>query len=396
MKKRAYLILSCCLFFPVVAKVHEMTVKTSVADIRAYDEVAKKISATSLDDLVCMHKKKAAIYKSEPSIFAKDNPGLLTQVLFGERVLVEPWDDDWYKVQIPAQKVFYEEKWQPCFGFIRAECLAENIASGNSSLIVTKPWACLYKHEKKLQHVERLLSIGTYLAGIQKKGSWWIIQSPLGQNVVAADDVEVIEGAVAQDCVLVRRGIVEKAKSFLGCPYVWGGGSAWKNHAQRLPSALRHQITGVDCSNLISLSYRVHGLLIPRNSHSQWLAATALESGDALQPGDLIFFADSRQKPLHMNHVVMCAGQDDDGNDLIIESNGRTVPFGVRVIATSALARLENKSLRQLHNGQEICWRCDGKEVKEIIYLGSFLTADKMAALRREFLRVMRGDLVVQ
>lgn len=395
MKNFWILLFSCCLAFSVTAKVREMVVKTSVADIRALNEKTGKISALSLDDLSRQHKKKSKVYQKAPSIFGKDNPGLLSQVLFGERVLVEQWNDEWCKVQIPSQKIFYEESWQPCFGFIRADCLTDQFEGGGTSLIVAVPWACLYKKEQKLQRVERLLSLGTYLVGIQKKGAWWIVNTSLGKKVIAADDVVVIDENLEQDLAAVRQSIISTAKLFLGGPYIWGGGSAWKEHALRIPNSLKRQVTGVDCSNLTYLSYRAHGLLIPRNSHSQWLAADPLDTGDNLQPGDVIFFADAHQRPLHMNHVVMYAGVDAENNDLIIESNGRIQPFGVRVIATKDCARLGNKPVKQLSNKQEICWQCGGKDVKEVIYLGTFLANNKAAGLRREFLRVMRGDLSV-
>lgn len=72
----------------------------------------------------------------------------------------------------------------------------------------------------------------------------------------------------------LRAELVSTARRFLGVPYRWGGED-------------RH---GFDCSGLTMVSYRLNGLDLPRNSRSQYRAGQPV-ARNALQPGDLVFFA---------------------------------------------------------------------------------------------------------
>jgi cell wall-associated NlpC family hydrolase len=68
-------------------------------------------------------------------------------------------------------------------------------------------------------------------------------------------------------------GVVGVAMSYLGTPYVWGGGSPG----------------GFDCSGLVAYSYAQVGVSLPHSSYAQYSAGVPV-SRDQLQPGDLVFF----------------------------------------------------------------------------------------------------------
>jgi cell wall-associated NlpC family hydrolase len=70
--------------------------------------------------------------------------------------------------------------------------------------------------------------------------------------------------------------VVQAAERWLGVPYVFGGCSA----------------TGVDCSCLVQLVFRSLGSNLPRTAAEQF-AATSRVAREALQPGDLVFFANT-------------------------------------------------------------------------------------------------------
>lgn len=68
--------------------------------------------------------------------------------------------------------------------------------------------------------------------------------------------------------------MAQKALSYNGYPYVWGGAS---------PS------TGFDCSGLVYYIAKCFGYSIPHGSTSQYAYGTYVEKAD-LQPGDFVFF----------------------------------------------------------------------------------------------------------
>lgn len=119
------------------------------------------------------------------------------------------------------------------------------------------------------------------------------------EGYVYADYVEVVEklptaitlteliyGIGISD---VRVDLVEYAKQFLGNPYVWGGESLTK---------------GVDCSGFVLCIYKKYGIKLPHYSVAQSECGTKISTSE-LQPGDLIFYADSTGT---INHVGIYIG----------------------------------------------------------------------------------------
>ena len=74
-------------------------------------------------------------------------------------------------------------------------------------------------------------------------------------------------------------------------PYRWGGESVR---------------SGFDCSGLTMTVYRLNGLELPRNSRSQFRVG-AHTSRQALEPGDLVFFATGKKG--RVSHVGVYSGK---------------------------------------------------------------------------------------
>lgn len=92
--------------------------------------------------------------------------------------------------------------------------------------------------------------------------------------------------------VAVDGGIVEAARTWLGVPYVFAGCSR----------------SGVDCSCLTQLVYRAVGLSLPRVASDQFNATVRVARED-LQPGDLVFFANTYMPGISHVGIYIGGGQ---------------------------------------------------------------------------------------
>lgn len=120
----------------------------------------------------------------------------------------------------------------------------------------------------------------------------------------------------------LQQEIVNYALKFVGNPYVWGGESLTK---------------GADCSGFVQSIYADFGITIKRTSREQAVTAGRKVSASDLQPGDLIFYANSSGT---VNHVAMYIG------------NGRIVHAANRRqgIITSKYNYREIKAVRRVVN----------------------------------------------
>jgi len=77
---------------------------------------------------------------------------------------------------------------------------------------------------------------------------------------------------------------------FEGTSYEWGGVTPW----------------GCDCSGLVSSSFHLHGVRVPRDAWMQAGTGTLVESMSDLQPADLLFFSDEPEGKI--THVAISLG----------------------------------------------------------------------------------------
>ncbi|STD11779.1 Gamma-D-glutamyl-L-lysine endopeptidase [Dermatophilus congolensis] len=81
--------------------------------------------------------------------------------------------------------------------------------------------------------------------------------------------------------------LIATAKKYLGIPYKWGG---------------TNPNVGLDCSGLVQLVYKQHGIKLPRVAADQQRIGTKIDSIKDARPGDLVYFGD----PAH--HVGIYVG----------------------------------------------------------------------------------------
>jgi len=122
------------------------------------------------------------------------------------------------------------------------------------------------------------------------------------QRQSAADPVLIIQ-TPGKSKTGTHRGLAI-ARSLIGIPYRYGGSSP----------------RGFDCSGLVYYAYRKAGMQISRTTAEQY-RQTKRVSVSQVQPGDLLFFAISRNKNSHVGIYA--------GNDRFIHapSSGKSVSY---------------------------------------------------------------------
>lgn len=288
---------------------------------------------------------------------AKDTPYLMAQLLYDEGVIVLDSKDGWSRVRVLQLFICPSRgSCQPLQGWLKSEHLRPQEAEELRTLVCVVPWTPVYTRTRNSPHSfkrEKLaFSYGTKLKGIKKEDQWWHIQLVTGEEAwIPAPCVEVIGSlSVAEK----RVKIVSHALQFKGGPYVWGGCSAPNPSETDL-------LVGCDCSGLVYLLYLAAGVLIPRNSRSQYYRATPCDPSKA-QPGDLIFLVVPRKSP-HVSHVMLYLG-----DDMLIEAWCSRAPNGTMNVQPIHIISVEErlgKPLREITNGERVGrYRC---------YTGTFL-----------------------
>jgi hypothetical protein len=118
---------------------------------------------------------------------------------------------------------------------------------------------------------------------------------PLGALVTAGQERV---GGLAMTLAERRESFPSKADSitasamtyFEGTSYEWGGVTPW----------------GCDCSGLVSSSFHLHGVHVPRDAWMQAMAGAPVASMKELQPADLLFFSDDPDGKI--THVAISLG----------------------------------------------------------------------------------------
>lgn len=152
---------------------------------------------------------------------------------------------------------------------------------------------------------------GEELEYIETQGEWVKVYIDNEEGYVASEFVTVeekLETAITMSELLYGQGVsdvrvdlVEYAKQFLGNPYVWGGTSLTK---------------GADCSGFVLSVFKKYGVKLSHSSRAQANEGTKISTSD-LQPGDLIFYANSSGT---INHVAIYIG----GSQVIHASNPKS------------------------------------------------------------------------
>jgi cell wall-associated NlpC family hydrolase len=208
---------------------------------------------------------------------------LLTQLIMGEVAYPLKAEGDWFLVRLPDGYQGWIRSW-----YVRETDAAEiasygaaarHIVEGNVGYITSGP------EERSLPVSEAVA--GTRLIASSPSAGYHSVKLPGGKSgflrsELLADAPEHLEPD--------RARLVERAKRFLGIPYLWGGTTP----------------KGFDCSGLVKRVFLMEGVSLPRDSDLQALVGVPVPKERLLGPasGDLLFFGDGSK----VGHVAISLG----------------------------------------------------------------------------------------
>ncbi len=229
-----------------------------------------------------------------------------TQALLGDRVRVVALQPDWARVRVadqpnPGDRGGYDG-WVP-----RRQLTAHRPARSAQVVTVLNRTAWLRTDDAAARRRTEI-SFATRLPYAGRVGPDVRVVLPTGATRRLRASTVVVHPRGSAALSATRKSIVATATSFKGLDYLWAGRSGF----------------GLDCSGLTSLTYRVHGVVIPRDTGAESNAGTPVASG-AWRRGDLLFYATSGT----VHHVSMYAGRG-----LMVHAPGTGRSVGVVPVVT--------------------------------------------------------------
>lgn len=239
-----------------------------------------------------------------------------TQVLYGERLALLEEKKDWYRIEAIEQPEYTHNKfWQGYPGWIEKRMVTAVDEYPKRNAVLKEKNVPVYDNHHDSSTLKMVLSIGArlYVHKNNKVAGWHEVELIDGTTGWIADDQYnfISDKPIVSETVL-RKKILNTAEKFLGDRYLWGGTSGHIPNSESKGINVVHKgkkswnyriATGVDCSGLAGLSYRVNGINLPRDAHEQWMKSHKISRRE-LKPGDLVFLA-KKDKPGYMTHVML-------------------------------------------------------------------------------------------
>lgn len=214
---------------------------------------------------------------------------VLSQLLFGERVLVEEVrPDGWVRaiaLEQPAARL--DARGYP--GWLRAEHLADARPSPGDVPLVVDATSTQLRATPGGEVVIPDIVLGTRLFGRgAAHDGWWPVGAPGHARALWLPERDVVPASERPPSAAEVLAVAGRLRDVV---YIWGGVSSY----------------GLDCSGLVHLAWRRFGVSLPRDADDQARATRPLALGDE-RPGDLYFFA-RPGRPIH--HIGIVTSRPD-------------------------------------------------------------------------------------
>lgn len=201
---------------------------------------------------------------------------MFSQILFGEKYIIIQKSGKWIKI---------ESIFDSYHGWIDTDHLQHSLVTGNDPGIVLNKSLLCYKNDKTKLVLEAGCEI--YRPDFENK------------TFIAGEDIYYAVPEFNDSYIVSKDSVPETAMKFINSPYIWGG---------RIPS-------GIDCSGLTQLAYKIHGITIPRDSWKQAEVGEDVNFIDETKPGDLVFFDNENNRISHVGMIL--------SRGLVIHASGR-------------------------------------------------------------------------
>jgi gamma-D-glutamyl-L-lysine dipeptidyl-peptidase len=190
---------------------------------------------------------------------------MLSQVLFGEKYTVTDKSGTWLKIKSSFDN--YQ-------GWIDTDHLQHTLDEGTSCGHVLSQSLLCYKNDKTKMILEAGCEI--YDPDFEDK------VFSIGKNFYKTSP------GFSKNYISTNDSLPDIAMKFINSPYIWGG---------RIPS-------GIDCSGLTQLAYKIFNIPIARDAADQAGEGTMIDFIDDALPGDLAFFDNERGRISHVGMIL--------------------------------------------------------------------------------------------
>ena len=196
---------------------------------------------------------------------ARDSSEMVSQVLFGEKLIILEELEKWTKVQLAFDG--YE-------GWLDPKQIVEISEEEYNKDSIEKFAINPYNHAME-NGLPMTLTIGAEVRALNES------KIKIGPKCFEYFGVYT-SGKKSKD------QLVEIAKAYLNVPYLWGGKSFF----------------GIDCSGFTQIIYKIHGIKIPRDAYQQAEIGDALTFIEEAKPGDLAFFENKEGRIHHVGIIL--------------------------------------------------------------------------------------------